>query len=347
MTSTSISSDNSSLLVGGDFGSYHISHDGEPDDILALVIASTALKGRKVQVDCTIGNPDIVHASEDKDQEMLARILLTKKVFEGALVIPVAKSKDEISEQYVKGIIEGKKCLVLHTDSFKSLQALFDRAKPGQLQNVVILSYGSVNLSWALPKPENYQPFYSSLTASGAKLVQVEAFPFLGNRNKLTHKTTPLTYSLLEHLDGPVGQKWLKINANSEEKVRAKQAGKVAGLICKGMKQASVEQQETLTSLVSNIVSLLGSTDKDLGLSDPEKLQKVLNQCLVGEKHDRLYDLLNKLRGRLSSILKVKETDIIRQFTIYAKTTLKGQALIADQIPAIIFSEFVEKESME
>lgn len=324
-----------------DFNSYHVSHDGEGDDIQALVIASDALRGEKVTVDCVFGNRDIIHVSENISEEMEARMALTNEVFGASIAIHGAESNDDISEKYVNEILEQsleKKCLVLHTDSFKSLHALFNRAKPGQLKNVTILTYGSVNLSWAMPKPESYKPFYDSLTASGARLVQIDGFPFLGTKNKLIEKNTPLTHSLLEHLDGQVGKKWSSVNTRATNKVRAKQAIKVGNYICRGIEEASVELRKQLTSLVTQIAELFGSAIDEI---TPVALQQLLNLNLVGQ-HDCLESKLNELCALLLTILDENEVNLKAPFNIYAGTCLQGQALIADQIPAIIFSELIE-----
>ena len=310
-----INSNIQNVQLWGDFNSYHISHDGEGDDIQALIIASDALKDKGVEVDCVIGNPDIVHFSADKAAEMEARMKLTNEVFGAQIAICGAHSNNEVSEKYVSGILEQspeKKCLVLHTDSFKSLQALFNRAKPGQLNNVVLLTYGSVNLSWAMPKPHDYQIFYDSLAASGAKLVQIEAFPFLGTRNKLTHKNTPLTYSLLRHLDGPVGEKWATVNAGAAEKVRSKQAGKIAEYICQGMEKVSGEQRDQLYLLVSQIAILLGNTIDKKTFTDPTNLQSILDKSLVGEQHDHLVEKLEELKKFIVSVLEENEANLAR-----------------------------------
>lgn len=332
-----------------DFESYHISHDGEPDDIQAVNIASNALRGKPVTVDCVIGNQEIKHVpGGNKDEEMKARMRLTNEVFNAQVAIPGALHNEQVSENYVNEILHqslSKKCLVLHTDSFKSLHELFNKAQPGQLKNVVILTYGSVNLTWAMPKAENYQSFYDSLSASGAKLVLVEGFPFLDTRNKLTHKNTPLSYALLSHLDGPAGEKWTTLNVATAEKVRAKHAFKVAEYICKAANQASAEQQMQLMDHVSQIAHLFGHTMSTEALSDPALLHQILNQSIVGEAHDRLESKIKELSKLLLTILNEKEADLNRPFNIYAGTTLRGQALIADQIPAIIFSELIEKRN--
>ena len=74
---------------------------------------------------------------------------------------------------------------------------------------MVFVTYGSVNLAWAMRrehKQDDYKAFYESLKSSGATLIQVEGFPFLGNRNKISSKDTPLTYRLLKSLDGVAGK---------------------------------------------------------------------------------------------------------------------------------------------
>lgn len=329
-----------------DYSSYLISHDGEGDDIQALAIAHDALKGKKAHVDCVIGNPDIVHVSKEKKVELQARMALTNEVFGAHVAVAGAVTNDAISEDYVDAILQNpqeKECLVLHTDSFKSLQALFTRATKGQLKNVVIVTYGSVNLAWAMPKPEDYKPFYDSLAASGATLIQIEGFPFLGTKNKITHKNTPLTYSLLEHLDGPAGKKWTDLNASAQEAVREKQAGKIAEFIAQAMKKGDTDK--VMTALLSQIAQLLDHSLDEAAFTDAKKLQQMLNRSLVGEQHDRLVALLSQLCTQLAQTLGIKEIDLKRPFNIFEATSLRGQALIADQIPAIVFSELVEKRA--
>ena len=53
---------------------------------------------------------------------------------------------------------------------------------------------------------------------------------------------------------------------------------------------------------------------------------------------------INTLKQLLCSILPEDEKNIPRPFNIYVSTS-KGQFLIADQIPAIIFSELIEKRA--
>lgn len=345
----------------GVYQSFHISHDGEGDDVQALAIAYEAIKGKSVTVDCVIGNPDIVHGSAtNKSEEMAARIRLTNEVFHEQIAVPGARSNNEVSSAYVTGILEqslDKKCLVLHTDSFASLKDLFNRAKPGQLKNVVILTYGSVNLTWAmlkleptaLPNPEDYKSFYDSLAASGAKLVQVEGFPFLDTKGKLTLTTTPLTYKLLSHFDGPVGQKWTQINTSAADKIRPKNAERIAEFILQGMAKATNAQKAQLNSLVSDIAKLLGSTLDETALSDaladPKKLKQMLDKSVDGVRHGKLEGKLTELSTSLLSLLEVKKDDLMRPVNIYTGVTLQGQALIADQIPAILFSELLENRT--
>ena len=146
----------------------------------------------------------------------------------------------------------------------------------------------------------------------------------------------------MQHLDGPVGQKWLKINAFATDNTRKKQAGKVADYICKGMDKASPSEQNELSALVSQIAQLFGKTVSDTTLYISKELQQILDNSLIREQHDLLEEKLKELSKLLITILDVNENDLKRPFNIYAGTSLQGQALIADQIPAIIFSELVE-----
>lgn len=313
----------------------------------ALVIAKDALSDTTAYVDCVIGNQDIVHAVGDSSREMQERMTVTNEIFGANVAKLGAEEIQVISDAYVDGIlqesIQNKNCLVLHTDSFASLQALFNRATPGQLKNVVILTYGSVNLSWAMNDQSNYRSFYDSLSASGAKVVQVDGFPFLGTRNKLNHNNSPLTFALLSHLDGPAGQKWTQVNTSAVENVREGHAGIVAEYIWRGMDETSGETKEQLLSHVADIAKLFGVdnfTEDNL-----YELPGILNQSLSGNDHDQLQNSLNQVSSLLVAILNENELDLNRPFNIYAGTSLKNQALIADQIPAIMFSELIEKRS--
>ena len=326
-----------------EYESFHISHDGEGDDIQALIIAHSAINHGPVDVDCVIGNPDIVHVSTtDKDQEMQARMQMTDNVFGRHVALHGAKSNSEVSEQYIQGILKqsiSQKCLCLHTDSFKSLRELFQRAQPGQLKNVVILSYGSVNLSWAMPRvdkektEEEYRKFYDALATSGAKLVQVEAFPFLGKKNHITRENTPITHSILPYLDGPVGKSWVEVTVNSTARIRTKHATIVVKGICEAMKSAPKQE---LQELLRQMLQLAGYDLSDEDLQNPEQLLPHLNRSYNPEQHKLFSQLTQKLEALLTQ-------DYKRSLSIFTSTSLEGQALIADQIPAILFSELVEK----
>lgn len=312
-----------------DFTSFEISQDGEPDDLQGLVVAAGVLKGRDVQIDCTIGNPKIVHVSSDPSVELEARVQFADQLFGRKVSHTGSRRADGISEEYVEGILKqasARNCLVLHTDSFKSLQALFNRAEAGTLAKVVIVAYGSVNIGWALLEKEQYKPFYESLKKSGATLVQVDAFPFLGERNTITFETTPLTYFLLDHLDGTSGKRWLALNESAQAAVRTSQLARIEGNIKQALQSAG--PHKALQSLVSQVSTLFSSNS--------------WNMTVDREKHATLTSLLKSLCTQLAAELKVEEIEISRTFSIFAKTTLR-QALIADQIPAIIFSELVEK----
>ena len=107
-----------------DFQSFAISHDGEADDIQALVIASHAVSDKDVYVDCVIGNPDIVHAPDNESQEMHERITLTNEIFQKEVAHLGAMSNDVIFSDYVGRIRQQSSqgaSLVLHTASFKTL----------------------------------------------------------------------------------------------------------------------------------------------------------------------------------------------------------------------------------
>jgi hypothetical protein len=326
-------------LLTSKYESYHICQDGEGDDIQAMIIAKTYLGDTDIQVDCVIGNPDIVHVSSgDKSLEMQARMQLANQIFGRTVALHGAESNSDVSKKYVDGILEQssvKKCLVLHTSSFKSLQELFQKAAPGQLRNVVILSYGSVNLTWAIPRNENgekseeeYRKFYQALTQSGAKLVQAEAFPFLGKRNQVTVENTSVTHSLLSQMDGPVGKRWHEVTENSTAKTRTKQAEKVVKGIVELLKSSPAATED-----------LLKKTPQLEGLQtiphDYETLLTLLNRSLTADQHKRFASVTRKLEALLPADLK-------RSLSIFTSTSLVGQALIADQIPAIIFSELVE-----
>lgn len=341
------------------YNSFLISHDGEGDDIQALIIARDALNDEEVVVDCVIGNPDIAHAPQNPQNEMSERISITNEVFAREVAIQGTRERQEASNSYIAKIIsesENKKCLVLHTDSFKSLVELFKQSKLGQLKNVVFLSYGSINLDWGIkkldeePKLEDYKSFYDSLSTSGAKLVQVEAYPFLGLRNKLTSVNTPLSYSLLEHLDGSAGKKWVKVNASAGVNVRIKQAEKVADSIVTGSDKADDLQRQKIVEKVSELANFFDKQYDVSSILKKESLVEILNQNLGERTHNNLQTIIKELSQLLIPILKekiqdFKEDDFKRPFNIYAATSLPGQALIADQIPAIIFSELVEQRT--
>src|SRR5690349_3113069 len=106
------------------FNSFHICHDGEADDIQALVIANDTLQGTRVEVDCAIGSPHIVYAVGDGANEMDARMAFTNQLFQRNVANFGAMSNTHVSHRYVDKILEqsrDKECLVLHTASFTSL----------------------------------------------------------------------------------------------------------------------------------------------------------------------------------------------------------------------------------
>ncbi len=337
------------------YDSFVVSQDGEPDDFKALNILASVAQGmlRPLVVDCTIGNRKITLLPKqdwNEDEEIQARVLFANEILGVEVAIPGAKTKTEVSDQYIARICQEtleRQCLALHTNSFVSLQELLATPQPKGLDKLTILSYGSVNWSWAMDnipkekKAEKYTEFYETLSKSGAKLVLVEAFPFLADRNKLTPANTPLTYSLLPYLNGPAGKRWCEFSEKTTQEVRGGQAKKVAEYICNATNTATGEEQEKLKILASKITELFGQS---IGSAEAtvENLQSILSKGLDPETHHQLEADLKEIRGLISSVLKIDQDIVNRTFNVYAGTALQGQALIADQIPAIMFSELVE-----
>lgn len=302
--------------------------DGEADDLLAAILLEGALRGKRVTVFSAIGKKEIVYPNT-----------LIKILFKNAISLPGATGNTEYSYPYVNAILEtslsGKQILVLHTASFANLQLLFERANPGQLSNVYIATYGSVNMEWGLGKEQrNYDQFFTQFAKSGAQMVIIDGGKSLSFKNKITHRNTPLCYTLLQHLDGDAGRQWTEINTHALTVLRKEQVERIILLIAEANQKGTEEQRAQLKSILNEIGPEVPLTK--------EALTQLLDRQFVGEAHDAFVPKIEKLAKLLTSLLVDKAPYLPRLFSLYQGVTLYGQALIADQIPAIIVAEMIE-----
>ena len=173
--------------------------DGETDDGICMAVVAPASKNHEVKVFCSIGNPSFVHAFEDKSKEMEARVNFANDMFQGKVAHKGSSKKEEVCEAFIKEITEADGALVVETSAATNIYELAKRAQTGQLKNVTIIFYASVNLTWwaqaesgkEIPPEETYGKFYKAIENSGATLIQADAFPFLDTKNRINPECTP------------------------------------------------------------------------------------------------------------------------------------------------------------
>jgi hypothetical protein len=348
-----------------------IDHDGEGDDLMAMSLISKVESPleHKIEVFPSYGKQEILYkresdyqgiSSNDKaQQERAERVNVTSHIFKNCLAEVIVRSgalsNEDTLEDYVESIRLSppeNRGLILHTASFKPLQKLFQVVEPNQLHNKIIIAYGSINLAWATQsKEEGYRAFYDSLKRSGAKLVLIEGFPFLGERNKITEENTPITYKALQDLNGPAGEKFLEINARAAESVRLSQVKKIAAFVC----EAYEKDESKKAGLISKLVGLLracGSSIEEAeiekNLADPKTASDMFVQIMDksfmgGQIYNTMKKALGELKNSLVDILgEETKLTLSRPINIYGGTSYQNQALIADQLPAIVLKELLE-----
>lgn len=344
-------------------------HDGEPDDLFALLIVNAAHQeaikdqNHTIKIFNTFGNRAILYTQPanpkglsltEMECERTARMTTTDKIFKNCISNhPGGLSNKETCPDYVSEVLNDSPAIILHTASFQSLKAIFNDAKANQLKQKIFLTYGSVNLEWAVENKtdcEEYRKFYENIRNSGATFIQVEGFPFLDVRNKITAENTPVTYKLLEELDGPLAHWFLDFSSQAASGVRKNQVEKLANLILETYKITADKEK-----LLDCLCALLKATDSQCEFSKlqifiknekNEEAKAFLIQSLNrtfsgGNEHDKVSTELDALKAILVSIHKDKTNEVARMFNIYKGTCYKNQLLIADQLPALILAEML------
>lgn len=376
---------------GGHQPNITANQDGEPDDFFSMLLLRAILRrlhpAPSTKIFSSFGNRKILYGQASDytvltDEQIAQRERQQRHRIIGQIFAKDAHNglgalnNNDIAKKYLCAIYGNPNPeVILHIASFKSLQAIFSAVTPNQLRHKTFVTYGSVNLSWAMPKnaldeadqEARYRQFYADIAKSGATFIQIEAFPFLDTKNKITAENTPLTYSLLAQLDGPLSSEFLQLAAHTANEVRQGQVKKIAKLIRDAYRQgpcqlppnhsaASASAPKEL--LLQNVAALLQAPPTANFSVTPEALRDILeNQppetfeqiCLHslhsafegGTEHNRVKTAVELLKANLQALAPENSNAIACTLNIYAGTCYKNQILLADQLPTLIVDELL------
>lgn len=339
---------NLDIKVSGD-ANVRVNNDGETDDSLAQVLVAPSLeKQANLTAFCAIGNLNYSHSPGEPSKEGEKRVELANLIYQRNIAQPGSRDKGSVCEEYIKPILASpnKQFFVLETGPATNIYELAIRAirNKQSLENVTICFYGSVNISWwAKEKSKSFKEFYDAVKESGLTLIQGDGFPTLGKKNQISSTTTPGTKYIWDNCDGEAAIHMKQVHERGANAVRSKQVLSVCNYIADGLAKASEKDKAQLQSLVNDLVGLYKG-QIDLTQSDGlvVRLHAIMHQTLPPQEYSQLKTKLADISKLLLTVLNENEKDLNRPFNIYSATALAAQPLLADQIPAILFSEIME-----